>query len=308
MRWPVDESDARAAASKPRSVLAVQKRRAHEKAARAASAVYNVGEKIHYWSKKSNTWVLGIVEAKNEPVNGMPTLYDLRCKRMLVRGVLAKQLRGAVAVAGAGAAVETEAAAPAAKSTLDSGSAESASKRPATLSAGTGTVLEPEAAAPAVKSKLDPGSAESSSKRRRVEEPSAVPPAQSTDANACSSADVNTPGENACIAKATGAVAESSSVGSNKKGDVSDTGPAAQVDSSSSTTGLNKDTACSKSSVAPTCQDAAANIGDIAQPAAKAEHVSSKSPALEPGEKAKDGSVEDTKPSQPDIADERAPS
>jgi hypothetical protein len=179
MRRPVEKSNARAAISKPRPAPAVQKRRAHEKAARAATAVYNVGEKIHYWSKKSNSWVLGIVEARSDPSNGMPTLYDLRCKRMLVRGVLAKQLR------------EAEAAAA--------------------------------AAAPAKTSKLDPGSAERTSKRPRVEEPSAPPPAQT------SAGQKNTLGESACVAKASGAVAESFSVVSSKTADVSNTGPSPQV-------------------------------------------------------------------------------
>jgi len=129
MRPPVGKNSAQESGSKSRSALAAQKRRAHEKAARAATAVYNVGEKIHYWSKKSNSWILGVVESKSDPGNGMPTVYDLRCKKMLVRGVLSKQLREA-AVAGAGAVAEMKIAVPAAKSKRDLVSEESRSKRP----------------------------------------------------------------------------------------------------------------------------------------------------------------------------------
>jgi len=59
----------------------------------SASKVFAVGDKLKYWSKKSSTWLPGVVQEKHKPVGDGPILYDLKCNKLFVRGVTARQLR-----------------------------------------------------------------------------------------------------------------------------------------------------------------------------------------------------------------------
>lgn len=89
MRRP---SDGVLKGSKGQAAMASRKRKAKQMGIDAAK-VYAVGDTVDYWSKTNSKWLPGTVQAKKDPGSGAPIVYELRCHRLFVRGVLAGQLR-----------------------------------------------------------------------------------------------------------------------------------------------------------------------------------------------------------------------